>query len=242
MKSRRSDARRSPVLCLAFYAGVILAPAVDASGRAMTFVGSDGTTIAGMLYESSNRTAPAVVLVHMLSKSKDEWSGMADRLQEAGATVLTFDLRGHGGSSGSATVLGPMVADVRSAVDWLTTRAPNRPSSIALVGASLGANLAALAAADLAAVRAVALVSPSLDYRGVRLDATVMRKIGQRPVFLAASTEDPYALRTIQELASQGGAYEQRVSTSHAHGTALLAADQDLSMALVDWLRRTLIF
>ena len=61
-------------------------------------------------------------------------------------------------------------------------------------------------------------------------------------MLLAASTEDPYALRTIQELAAHDGAREQRVSTSHAHGTALLAADQDLASALVDWLRRTLVF
>ena len=31
------------------------------------------STIAGTLYESSNRPAPAVVLVHMLGESKDEW-------------------------------------------------------------------------------------------------------------------------------------------------------------------------
>jgi alpha-beta hydrolase superfamily lysophospholipase len=221
---------------------VIVAPAASASGRAMTFTTADGSTIAATLYETANRPAPAVVLVHMLSRSKDEWIPIAERLQDEGATVLAFDLRGHGGSSGSAARLGPMVSDVRSAVEWLSTRAPSRPSAIGLVGASLGANLAAQAAADLPAVRAVALISPSLDYRGVRLDATLMRKLGQRPVFLAASTEDPYALRTIHELTAQEGPREQRVSTSHAHGTALLMADQDLTAALVDWLRRTLIF
>jgi alpha-beta hydrolase superfamily lysophospholipase len=216
--------------------------AATAAGRAITFASSDGTTLAGMFYESPNRTAPAVVLVHMLARSKEEFIPIAERLQDSGATVLTFDLRGHGGSSGSASSLSLMVSDVRSAVEWLTTRAPNRPSSIGLVGSSLGANLAALAAADLAAVRAVALISPSLDYRGVRLDSTVMRKLGSRPVFLASSTEDPYALRTIQELAAQDGAREQRLSTSRAHGTALLIADPDLTGSLVDWLRRTLVF
>ena len=230
--------------CLgAVFAALLLAASgTSAAGRAITFAAPDGTTLAGTLYESSNRSAPAVVLVHMLARSKDEWIPIAERIQDSGATVLTFDLRGHGGSSGSASTLPPMIGDVRSAVEWLTTRAPNRPASIGLVGASLGANLAALAAADLAAIRAVALISPSLDYRGIRLDATVMKKLGSRPVFLASSTEDPYALRTIQELAAQDGAREQRLSTSHAHGTALLTADPDLTGSLVDWLRRTLIF
>ena len=227
----------------AVFAALLLSTsAAGAAGRAVAFSAPDGTTLAGMFYESSNRSAPAVVLVHMLARSKDEWIPLAERLQESGATVLTFDLRGHGGSSGSASALPPMVSDVRSAVEWLTTRAPNRPSSIGLVGSSLGGNLAALAATDLASVRAVALISPSLDYRGIRLDQAVMKKLGARPIFLASSTEDPYALRTIQELAAQDGAREQRLSTSHAHGTALLAADPDLAVSLVDWLRRTLIF
>jgi hypothetical protein len=69
-----------------------------------------------------------------------------------------------------------------------------------------------------------------------------MKKIGDRPVWLAASTEDPYALRTVKELAADGAGREQRLSTVRAHGTALLNADQELSRALVDWLRRSLIF
>ena len=93
---------------------------------------------------------------------------------------------------------------------------------MAAVGASLGANLVALAAADVPAVRALALVSPSLDYRGVRLDANVMKKIGDRPVCLAASSHDPYALRTLKELAQGSGAREQRLSDAAAHGTNLL--------------------
>ena len=234
---------RAPVFAAVLGACITLTSPANAAGRAVTFTAADGTTIAAAYYEPSNRsTTAAVVLVHMLSRSKDEWIPIAERLQETGAAVLAIDLRGHGASSGSAGTLPPMVADVRSAVEWLATRAPGRPSSIGLVGSSLGANLVALAAADLATVRAVALISPSLDYRGVRLDAAVMKKIGSRPVFFAASTEDPYALRTIQELAAQDGRHEQRLSTSRAHGTALLTADPDLAASLVDWLRRTLIF
>ena len=113
---------------------------------------------------------------------------------------------------------------------------------LAVVGSSLGANLAALAAGDHAAVRAIALVSPSLDYRGVRLDAAAMKRLGARPVWLAASTEDPYALRTIKELVASGTAREQALSPVRGHGTTLLNADPDLARALLDWLRRTLIF
>lgn len=213
-----------------------------ATGRPVTFPASDGTPLAALYYEALNRPAPAVVLVHMLGRSKDEWSTIADRLQEAGISVLAIDLRGHGSSGGNGAVFAPMVGDVQAAVNWLRTRPGVRPDAIALAGASLGANLSALAAANGGAVRAVALISPSLDYRGVRLDANVMKKLGDRPVWLAASTEDPYALRTVKDLAIGSGIREQRLSGARAHGTALLTADQDLAYALVDWLRRTLIF
>jgi alpha-beta hydrolase superfamily lysophospholipase len=213
-----------------------------AAGRPVGFTAADGTTLAAMLYESNLRPSPGIVLVHMLGRSKDEWALMAERLQDAGATVLAFDLRGHGSSAGSASTLGPMAGDVSAAIDWLATRPNVRPGAVAVVGASLGANLAAIAAASKATVRAVALLSPSLDYRGVRLDAATMKRLGARPVWLAASSEDPYALRTLKELVAGGGSREQYLSSVRAHGTTLLTADPDLARTLMDWLRRTLIF
>lgn len=213
-----------------------------AAGRPVTLAATDGTPLAGTLYEASSRPASAVVLVHMLGRSKEDWAVLAERLQDAGLTALALDLRGHGQSGGARDPLSPMVDDVRSAIAWLSTRANVRPGMLAVVGASLGANLAALAAAETPLARAVALVSPSLDYRGVRLDATVMRKLSGRPVWFAASTDDPYALRTLRELAAGESGSQQRLSGARAHGTALLAADPDLSQGLVDWLRQTLIF
>lgn len=217
------------------------APAL-AAGRGVTLTASDGTPIAATLYEPAARPAPAVVLVHMLGRTKDDWEDLADRLEGAGAIVLAIDLRGHGRSGGSRDALPPMVDDVQSAVRWLAARPGVRADAIAVVGASLGANLALLAAADNPVVHALALLSPSLDYRGLRADAALMKKIGDRPMWLAASTEDPYALRTLKELAQGSGAREQRLSHGLAHGTKLLSADADLARSLVDWLRRTLIF
>jgi hypothetical protein len=76
----------------------------------------------------------------------------------------------------------------------------------------------------------------------LRLDAAALKKLGDRPVWLAASTKDPYALRTLRELLAGGGRREQRLSEAAAHGTNLLAADPDLVRALVDWLKSQLIF
>jgi alpha-beta hydrolase superfamily lysophospholipase len=218
------------------------APQALQGGRNVSFNAPDGTTLTAVVYESSNRPAPGIVLVHMLGRSKDEWIPLASTLQQTGATVVAIDLRGHGGSSGDGSMLALMVADVLAGADWLAHRPGIRGDAIAVVGASLGANLAALAAARNPSITAIALISPSLDYRGVRLDAAAIKQLGTRPMWLGASTEDPLALRTVKELITSGGPREQRLSGAPAHGTHLLAADQELTRALVDWLRRTLIF
>ena len=189
---RRAARRARGAAGIAGLACLLACPApAYAAGRPVGFTAPDGTSLAGMLYEASIRPAPAVVLVHMLGRSKEEWSWIAERLQDAGVTVLAIDLRGHGGSAGSPALLPAMVTDVPAAVDWLAARPQVRPASLAIVGASLGASLAVLAAVERGAIRGVALLSPSLDYRGVRLDGAAMRKLGTRPTWLAASTEDP---------------------------------------------------
>jgi len=131
-------------------------------------------------------------------------------------------------------------ADVRAAVLYLASRQDVRAGSIGIAGASLGANLAALAAANLQSVHALALVSPSLDYRGVRIDAA-MKQYDGRPAMLMASNHDPYAMRTVRELAKDPpGTRETRFSETTAHGTLLLMRDPELARALVEWFQATL--
>ena len=240
MASAGSGAGR--IVAIALAGVVAMAVSSEASGRAVAFPSLDGTALTGEYFEASARPAPAVVLVHMLSRTKSEWGNLPDRLQEAGITTLTLDLRGHGGSSGSAQALPEMVQDVRAAVQWLAGRPGVRPGSIGLVGASLGASLSLLATVELPAVVAVALLSPSLDYRGLRRAVNLVKRVGSRRLGLAASAEDPLALRTLRDFAADpSGPREQLISSTAAHGTALLERDAEVGRALVDWLRRSLL-
>lgn len=212
-----------------------------AAGRPVQLLATDGRVVAAQIYEAASRPAPAVVLVHMLGRSLADWEATALGLQDAGITALAIDLRGHGGSGGAIGALPDMVQDVRGAIQWLAARPGVRPDALALAGASLGANLALLAAVDEPLARAVAVVSPSLDYRGVRVGPDVVRRLSGRALWMAASTEDPLALRTIKDLAIDGALVEQQLSGVAAHGTRLLADDPSLARALVDWLRQRLI-
>jgi type IV secretory pathway VirD2 relaxase len=88
----------------------------------------------------------------------------------------------------------------------------------------------------------VALLSPSLDYRGLRTDVNLVKRLGGRSLWLAASAEDPLALRTLRDFAADtSGPREQTISSTAAHGTALLERDAEVGRALVDWLRRSLL-
>ena len=219
------------------------AAVLGAAGRPVTLPAADGVSLAGQLYEAAARPSPGVVLVHMQSRTRADWDEVAQQLEAAGITVLAIDLRGHGASGGAATPLAAMVPDIRAAVQWLSTRSTVRPDAIGVAGASLGANLALLSAADQPLVRAIAAVSPSLDYRGLRVGPETMKKLSGRGVWLAASSEDPYSLRTLKELTADGSMpRDQQLSSVAAHGTNLLTADKDLARALVDWLRQRLLF
>jgi alpha-beta hydrolase superfamily lysophospholipase len=213
-----------------------------AAARVVTLQSLDGTPLSGRYHESAQRPAPGVVLVHMLARSSSDWAEFAGELSAAGISAFAVDLRGHGASSGSASALPEMTQDVRAAIQWLASRPNVQRERLGLAGASLGANLALLAAAAEPLVLAVAAVSASLDYRGVRVGPDLMKKLGNRRVWFAASTQDPLAVRTVRDLSQAvPDLAEQQLSPEPAHGTVLLQTDRTLARALVDWLRLRLL-
>lgn len=201
----------------------------------------DGVSLAASWYEPRVRPAPAVVLVHMLQRTRRDWDLLASRLAGDGIGALTFDLRGHGESLGSPQDHEAMVRDVQAARRFLGTRADVDPGRIGFIGASLGATIATLAAAEDATVRGLVLLSPSLDYRGLRIEAAA-RKLGSRPMLLVASEEDAYAMRSARELQKGGARTRELVTlTSAGHGTIMLTRSPDLGFTILDWFRRTLL-
>lgn len=221
---------------------VLAAPSpVAAGGHGVVLRTADGTTLSGALYESGRQGSPGVVLVHMFHRSHADWSGVAEALQQAGMTVVAIDLRGHGDSAGhyDPNDFTPLVQDVQAAVGLLQARSDVARGHIGIAGASLGASLAALAAAADPSVRAVALLSPSVEYRGLRCEAA-LRKFAPRPTLLVAASNDPYALRSMRQLTSAGPATEAVTLEGAGHGTAMLARDPDLTARVVEWFRKTL--
>lgn len=125
-----------------------------------SFVGADGSTLAGALYipVGRNGAAPATVMLH--GSGPQDRHGfasiiavLADVLAGAGHVVLAYDKRGVGGSSGdwSTASFATLGADATAAIAHLRGRAEVDPERIALAGSSQAGWVAARAIADGAA-------------------------------------------------------------------------------------------
>lgn len=214
----------------------------------VTFTTEDGVRLVGSVRWSATRGAPAVVLVHQLSSSRQEWAPVVAALSEPpGLTTLALDLRGHGEStSGPSGALDwqrfeqsdyeAMAKDVAAAVAYLRADPGTRPNRVVVVGSSIGSTAALLAAAADPTIAAVALLSPGRAYRGV--DAiTPASRLGQRPLLaIAASGEQPSTLagQDMARVAASG-----RFVSAHgsAHGVAQLAEDPAAMRELLAFLR-----
>jgi alpha-beta hydrolase superfamily lysophospholipase len=104
-------------------------------------------SIDGVRLEAALHAAPGtyyggtVIQAHGITADMDEWGmfvQLAERLQEAGVTVLRFSFRGHGGSGGTqrgVTIAGEML-DLQAAVEYAVTKF--RPP-LSIVASSFGA-------------------------------------------------------------------------------------------------------
>ncbi|HEX4936484.1 MAG TPA: alpha/beta hydrolase, partial [Gemmatimonadaceae bacterium] len=109
-------------LALALTAALVAGAVGIVAGRSqrVSFRTDDGVTVAATWYEPSVRPAPAVILVHMLNRSRRDWDSFASRLASSGIGALAIDLRGHGESphphpDPANADYSPMVRDVLAA-------------------------------------------------------------------------------------------------------------------------------
>jgi dienelactone hydrolase len=233
----------TPSVLVAIALGLLFCPDLQSYSQRVSLRADDGTSLAATWYEPSFRPAPAVILVHMLGRSRRDWDECAQRLAAAGLGALAIDLRGHGESSqpaaGNPADYAAMVQDVAAARRFLAGRPDVVGARIGIAGASIGANLAVLHGAADPGITSLALLSPSLDYRGLRIEAAA-KKYGNRPMLLVSSDDDAYARRTVVDLQKTGIPREVVQLSGAGHGTNMLRRSPELEDTLVDWFRRTL--
>jgi dienelactone hydrolase len=212
--------------------------------KEVNFTTDDGVTIFGTLYQPTSPNTKAVILLHMLRTDRSYWKDFANTLRDKGYTILAIDMRGHGQSTGKSGSriswqtmtekdFNDMVLDVKAAKTFLTKQGISG-SKIAIMGASIGANTALNYAAADKQIAAVALLSPGLDYHGVKTEGTIKSYIG--PIFIAASKEDEPAASSSQRLYELANEPKQiKMYNNAGHGTRIFDKT-DLKDVLVKWL------
>lgn len=199
---------------------------------------ADEVTIVGSYYQPPAPKAPGVILLHMVARSRQDWDPLARKLQGAGYAVLAIDLRGHG-ESGGTQAWGRMPQDVVAAQVFLSRQPEVDGGRIGIVGASIGANLGLDYAASHGVVRSLVLLSPGLDYRGIKTERPMQEY--DRPVLIVASEEDQYSVESSRKLDSLAkGKHQLHLYKGAGHGTEMLAHEPGLSDLIVGWLRDTL--
>ena len=147
----------------------------------------DGLEIAAW-YIPSVENQRAVILVHGYNDSRtkgfvNEFVPFADKLHQAGYSVILIDLRGHGQSEDARFTFGTKERnDILGAVDWLESRG-FQAGSIGVLGYSLGAGSIIGAAAEEADIGAVWSDSLYTDIKSV-LDHSWTSFTGLPRVFL----------------------------------------------------------
>ncbi len=241
----------------AFILGGLVAALVACAPRSigersesLTLISDDGVGIAAAYRPAATPGAPGLVLVHMLGSGRARWDHFAERAQRAGYTSIAIDLRGHGDS----TTKGDATLDYRrfTASEWMRAvrdiDAAKRAlaergtpvGEIALIGASIGANLALQDAVRDSAVCGVVLVSPGLEYHGVETEHAIVA-YGKRPSLLLVTEGDAYSATSCARLkATAPGQCELRQYPGSAHGNDLLDESEAANDQVLAWLAETL--
>ena len=126
------------------------------------FLSRKGDVILRGWYLPGNSAKSTIIFVHGMgsTRSGDRAVELASRLVERGFNILMFDLRGHGSSGGDQVSGGYFEQwDVLGAFDFLARKGVP-PGLIGLVGFSMGASTAILAAAQEPAFGALVADSP----------------------------------------------------------------------------------
>ena len=192
--------------------------------------------------------AYAALLLHMMPAVKESYAPLQKALEASGVASFAIDLRGHGESTQDAR--GEILdyknftdaqhqasrLDVDAAFNFLKSKEFDE-NKIALVGASIGANLAIDAMARYKEIKRAVALSPGLDYRGVKTDSAIKNLNSGQKIWLIAGQNDEYsaqsvaALHKIKEISSQ-----LTVFPGPDHGTNLFSSQKTLVADIVKFI------
>lgn len=212
----------------------------------VTFQTADSVSIAGNWSAPAN-AKNAVLLLHMMPATRVSFSPLTAELNTAGFATLAIDLRGHGESTEqngkkldyknfTDTDHHASKLDVDAAMNFLKGKG-FAEGHISFVGASIGANLSLDALYRYSDTRKAVLLSPGLDYRGVKTDAVMKGMNQNQKVWLIAAKEDTYSADSVKTLYTfNASTAKLTVFDGPEHGTNLFQTQKNLIADIVKFL------
>ena len=219
----------------------------------ITLITSDSYHLAaGISYPETEFTLnPAVILLHQVASSKEEWHGLEiyEMLNQNGYITMIFDHRNHGESdinpeyTSTDIISDPdlIPVDLQAAVAFLKNDPKVDPERVALIGASMGANLACVGNGnpELGIKTGISL-SPRKT-RVEELSAKIDDFTLSSMYFIVGENDSDLEQQTI-DLYGQTALPRQLdvIEGSNSHGTQILVDFPDFNTQILKWLRENL--
>jgi len=212
--------------------------------KTVSFQTKDDVKIVGDFYDSKSKKS--VLLLHILPGNRGDFNEFAELLWQNNYNVLNIDERGHGDSEAWAQEMGSwqeftqadfdkMVYDVEAAAQWL--KAKSSETELAVIGGSIGANLAFIYGAK-TQPKIVAALSPGIDYRGIKTE--IASRNYRQNLLIAASRDDAYSFESSEKLFEISKAsHKEFIRYEDAgHGTRMFDAEPELKQRILDFLAK----
>lgn len=214
----------------------------------VSFQASDGVTIVGS-YIPAEQASMAVALFHMMPADRASWSSFQQKLSAAGIASIAIDLRGHGESTQqdqahldyltfSDNDHQQSIRDLDATIDFLKAKGFDE-KNIILGGASIGANLALQYLSEHSTVPKAFLLSPGLDFRGIKTVNFAQSLTAHQSFLAAASQDDAYSFDTITQLVARSNGKGKKLEYDNlGHGTALFEKDPNVMDSVIEWIKK----
>lgn len=194
---------------------------------------------------------PVVIMIHQGGSSRQEWLEITlpAKLIESGYAVLAYDVRNHGKSGKDEGDLNDLFnnpkrapLDLQAVLSYLANDTRIDKSRIGIVGASIGANLACVAASS-DEYRVKSIVSISAKVSAVQNLSGVKDSLTFKNAFYMASANEQEGKRErwANELFERTSGYRQvEIATGNKHGSFILREQPYLENQILEWLAKTL--
>lgn len=222
-----------------------------------TVTTSDKKDISGSLYFSDlnkDESQPLVILVHQFNEDRTQWQqSFIDSLLSSGFKVLAYDIRGHGKSSKQNGKLEDILSDpeqapndIKAVTDWAKVRKGIDSSRIAVIGTSIGGNVALYAGLNCGVKVPIAISNgkPTFEaftgYNEMMMGRPFFPKI-KNVLMICGSKDGDH--ETGQKWMYENfceNPKEMKVYETDKHGKFLIEEKPEVNVLILNWLKKYL--